>query len=207
VGVFFRRLARKNRNVAVAAVARKLVNIAYLMLKNNEPYGYAVSKRVHERFTGLKFTATGKSGRPKSWDVQEAPAGGLRDACVAAGPPLRRSCSRRRRAPAARGAFFLALGEAVPSQPMARLIQLRTGGSERKCAVVHSEGREWHFVLEAVRRRVEIATRVGSDIAGCYYVRKRFGFTLWCGINERDRGHGCGSNHLLLRRAHRLRSI
>ena len=40
IGVFFRRLAkRKDRNVAVvAAVAHKLVAIAWHMLKNNEPY-------------------------------------------------------------------------------------------------------------------------------------------------------------------------
>jgi len=87
LGVFFRWLARKkNRNVAVAAVARKLVTIAYLMLKNNEPDRYAVAKRVHEKFTGLKFTATGKSGRLKSCDVpRDLPA-----ACAThALPPVR----------------------------------------------------------------------------------------------------------------------
>jgi transposase len=42
LGAFFRRLAkRKNRNVAITAVARKLVTIAFLMLKNNEPCRYA----------------------------------------------------------------------------------------------------------------------------------------------------------------------
>lgn len=39
LGAFFRRLAkRKNRQVAIVAVARKLVTIAFLMLKNNEPH-------------------------------------------------------------------------------------------------------------------------------------------------------------------------
>jgi transposase len=39
LGAFFRRLARrKNYCVAVVAAARKLVTIAFLMLKNNEPY-------------------------------------------------------------------------------------------------------------------------------------------------------------------------
>ncbi len=39
LGVFLRRLAkRKNRNVAVVAKARKLVTIAWHMLKHNEPY-------------------------------------------------------------------------------------------------------------------------------------------------------------------------
>jgi transposase len=38
-GVFFRRIrTRKNYNVAAVATARKLVTIAFLMLKNNEPY-------------------------------------------------------------------------------------------------------------------------------------------------------------------------
>src|SRR6185436_8081090 len=42
IGAFFRRLRkRKKYNVAVIATARKLVTIAYLMLKNNEPYRYA----------------------------------------------------------------------------------------------------------------------------------------------------------------------
>lgn len=64
LGVFFRRLCkRKNRNVAISAVARKLVTIAYLMLRNNEPYRYAVAKRVHEKFTTLGSRATGKPAR------------------------------------------------------------------------------------------------------------------------------------------------
>ncbi|HEY2302651.1 MAG TPA: IS110 family transposase, partial [Acidimicrobiales bacterium] len=38
-GAFFRRLARrKDRNVAITAAARKLVTVAFRMLKNNEPY-------------------------------------------------------------------------------------------------------------------------------------------------------------------------
>jgi transposase len=42
IGAFFRRLRkRKKYNVAVIATARKLVTVAYLMLKHNEPYRYA----------------------------------------------------------------------------------------------------------------------------------------------------------------------
>jgi transposase len=64
LGVFFRRLCkRKSRNVAISAVARKLVTIAYLMLRNNEPYRYAVPKRVHTKFTKLGSRATGKPAR------------------------------------------------------------------------------------------------------------------------------------------------
>ena len=88
LGVFFRRLCkRKNRNVAITAVARKLVTIAYLMLKNNEPYRYAVARRVHEKFTGLGSTATGKPTRSKPGSApRDLPA-----ACAKHGlPPVRR---------------------------------------------------------------------------------------------------------------------
>ncbi len=54
LGAFFRRLAkRKNRQVAIIAVARKLVTIAYLMLKNNEPYRYAKPELMAEKLTML----------------------------------------------------------------------------------------------------------------------------------------------------------
>ena len=43
LGAFFRRLARrKGHAIAVVAAARKMVTIAFLMLKNNEPYRYAM---------------------------------------------------------------------------------------------------------------------------------------------------------------------
>lgn len=55
IGAFFRRLTkRKNRSVAITAVARKLVTIAYLMLKNNEPYRYARPDLMRQKFTKLK---------------------------------------------------------------------------------------------------------------------------------------------------------
>lgn len=60
LGVFFRRLAkRKNRNVAVVASARKLVTIAWHMLKNNEPYRYAQPKTVDAKLSRLRIKATG----------------------------------------------------------------------------------------------------------------------------------------------------
>jgi transposase len=71
LGAFFRRLAkRKNRNVAITATARKLVLVAILMLKNNEPYRYARPALMREKFSKLGETATGKRstvlrGRPK----------------------------------------------------------------------------------------------------------------------------------------------
>lgn len=61
LGVFFRRLAkRKNRNVAVVATARKLVTIAWHMLKNNEPYRYAQPKTVEAKLSRLRVRATGQ---------------------------------------------------------------------------------------------------------------------------------------------------
>src|SRR4029079_1055018 len=56
IGTFFRRLAkRKNRSVAITAVARKLVTIAFLMLKNDEPYRYARPELMREKFMALKI--------------------------------------------------------------------------------------------------------------------------------------------------------
>lgn len=54
--------------VAVVPLGRDIreceeVRVAYLMLKNNEPYRYAVAKWVHEKFTGLKSVVRGKCNR------------------------------------------------------------------------------------------------------------------------------------------------
>jgi transposase len=69
LGVFFRRLARrKHRNVAVVATARKLVTIAWHMLKNNEPYRYAQPATAQAKFARLRIQATGvrrRGGQPK----------------------------------------------------------------------------------------------------------------------------------------------
>lgn len=61
LGVFFRRLAsKKNRNVAVVATARKLVTIAWHMLKNNEPYRYAEPRTTQGKLARLRVKATGE---------------------------------------------------------------------------------------------------------------------------------------------------
>jgi transposase len=55
LGVFFRRLAKKkNRNVAVVACARKLVMLAWYLLKNREPYRYAQPATTQEKFARLR---------------------------------------------------------------------------------------------------------------------------------------------------------
>ena len=62
LGVFFRRLAkRKNWNIAVCATARKLVTIAWLMLKNNEPYRYAHPTTTQHKLCRLRTAVTGEN--------------------------------------------------------------------------------------------------------------------------------------------------
>jgi transposase len=64
LGSFFRRLVkRKNRNVAVVAAARKLVTIAWHMLKNNEPYRYAIPYSTEKKLARLRVVATGEQRR------------------------------------------------------------------------------------------------------------------------------------------------
>ena len=61
LGHFFRRLAkRKNRNVAVVAGARKLAMIGYQMLRNNEPYRYALPRSTEAKLARLRVKATGQ---------------------------------------------------------------------------------------------------------------------------------------------------
>jgi hypothetical protein len=64
LGAFYRRLRkRKARNVAIVATARKLVTIAFLMLRNNEPYRYARPERVQAKLRHVERAAE-PSGKP-----------------------------------------------------------------------------------------------------------------------------------------------
>lgn len=66
LGVFFRRLAkRKCWNVAVCATARKLFGVAWLMLKNNEPYRYANPATTQQKLSRLRVAATGELRKPE----------------------------------------------------------------------------------------------------------------------------------------------
>lgn len=59
LGNFFRKLsARKSRNVAIVAVARKLVVIAWHMLKKNEPYRYALPDSTKAKLSRLRVAGT-----------------------------------------------------------------------------------------------------------------------------------------------------
>lgn len=65
LGVFFRRLAkRKCWNIAVCATARKLVTIAWLMLKHNEPYRYANPSTTQQKLSRLRVAVTGEHRKP-----------------------------------------------------------------------------------------------------------------------------------------------
>jgi transposase len=82
LGHFFRRIKRrKNHNVAVVAVARKLVVIAVHMLKNNEPYRYAQPKSTETKLARLRVRATGqkrRTGVPKGQKSTAKLPGGSR---------------------------------------------------------------------------------------------------------------------------------
>jgi hypothetical protein len=82
LGAFFRRLAKKkNHNVAVVATARKLVTIAYFMLKRNEPYRYAPPGPTQKKLGELRYAAIGqrlKYERLKSIQPPRKPQDGER---------------------------------------------------------------------------------------------------------------------------------
>jgi hypothetical protein len=64
--VFFRRIRkRRNYSVAVVATARKLVTIAFLTLKNNEPYRYSLPGPTQRKLSTFRVEAT-CGRRPKS---------------------------------------------------------------------------------------------------------------------------------------------
>jgi len=75
IGAFFRRLAkRKSRQVAITAVARKLVTIAYLMLKNNEPYRYAKPELMRKKLGKLHSGGSADGPRPMRSGKNTRPA-------------------------------------------------------------------------------------------------------------------------------------
>ena len=88
IGAFFRRLAkRKSRAVAITAVARKLVTIAYLMLKNGEPYRYAKPELMSKKLTKLRGSHTGPGEGPRSPRPRAEAKGGLSEVYRAAQLP------------------------------------------------------------------------------------------------------------------------
>ena len=64
LGVFFRRLSKKKgRNIAVVATARKLATIAWHLLRNQEPYRYAMPVATQNKLAQLRVQATGQKRR------------------------------------------------------------------------------------------------------------------------------------------------
>jgi hypothetical protein len=64
-------------------VARKLVTIAYLMLKNNEPYRYAKPKLMAEKFTALDRDAATSSNSSKKQSRKKSPTALAREGLAA----------------------------------------------------------------------------------------------------------------------------
>lgn len=61
LGAFFRRLQRrKGRNIAVVATARKMVTIAWLMLRHNESYRYSLPGPTQIKLASFRVKATGQ---------------------------------------------------------------------------------------------------------------------------------------------------
>lgn len=78
LGGFFRRLARrKPRHVALMGLARKLVTVAYLMLKHNEPYRNARPQLLAEKFTNLSGKYLPKEPRPQPSPLRRSAKQGL----------------------------------------------------------------------------------------------------------------------------------
>jgi transposase len=67
LGHFFRRLRkRKPRNVAVVAVAHKLVLLAWHLLTKGEPYRYALPQATQKKLSKMRIQATGEKRRTGS---------------------------------------------------------------------------------------------------------------------------------------------
>lgn len=78
LGAFYRRLAkRKPRQVALIAVARKLVTVAFLMLKHNEPYRYARPDLMADKFTRLRSKHNGEVSTGRKTGLRPAARAGL----------------------------------------------------------------------------------------------------------------------------------
>ncbi len=75
LGACFRRLAkREKRQVAIVATARKLVTIACLMLRHNEPYRYAKPALMAEKFTALKRAPCGRTTKVRKLTASLRPS-------------------------------------------------------------------------------------------------------------------------------------
>ena len=78
LGAFYRRLARKkSHNVAVTAVARKLVVVSWQLLTKGEPYRYAQPEPTQRQLSRLRIAATGQRRSTGPASGPRSPAGPL----------------------------------------------------------------------------------------------------------------------------------
>jgi len=126
LGAFFRRLRkRKKYNVAVIATARKLVTIAFLMLKNNEPYRYAKLDVVKGKFTECRRKSqktASKRNRKTAASLEESPLNDLyrQHGLPACQSPSEWSTGERRALAAADISTFAEDVHARPIKPRSR---------------------------------------------------------------------------------------
>jgi transposase len=133
LGVFFRRLEKKkNRNVAVIASSRKLVTIAYLMLKNNEPYRYATPYATDRKLSCVRFRATGVRRKPA-----RNPAKGNAAAAGKGGQPARDARATRSLPEIYHGEGLPPL-KTIEQLPAGEQRVLKTAGVERFVRQVHA---------------------------------------------------------------------
>jgi hypothetical protein len=78
---------RKNRNVAIMAAARKLVTVAFLMLKHNEPYRYSRPELMREKFAALQRKGAATRSTPQSARQRRQGKPGLAEVYQAVGLP------------------------------------------------------------------------------------------------------------------------
>ena len=153
LGHFFRRLLKKKtRNVAVVAAARKLAMIAWLMLKNNEPYRYAIPRSTETKLAKLRVKATGqrrKSGTPKGLKCQAKLPGGSRTikslaaVCQSEGLPEPRGLStgeRRTVESAGCEAFVAEIGAAQVVPRSSRRRQTTAGEATGSSSLLQENG-------------------------------------------------------------------
>jgi hypothetical protein len=135
LGHFFRRLMKKKtRNVAVVAAARKLAMIAWLMLKSNEPYRYAIPRSTETKLAKLRVKATGqrrKGGSPQGVKSQaKLPGGGrtirsLAAVCHSEGLPEPRALSSGERRTVESAGCETFVAEAAATQVVPRRSRVR----------------------------------------------------------------------------------
>lgn len=142
LGHCFRKLKRrKHHNVAIIAVARKLVVIAWHCLKNKEPYRYASPRPTATKLARLRIRGGGiirKRGPAKGSQALAARRAGVRTTTIASLPEI----YRREGLPLAKGPEDLSPGERrAVSKSQSRTYYLKI---QREQRLVHRrEERSW----------------------------------------------------------------